>query len=101
MRPAAAEDGDTDGEEGHGDDDAGPGGVQGQPRTHAVAVIALVVTVLLYGNQFRYYRAGIGCRIENVEKCRLVHNHPYPDRKGNDPQYLHKGLILLSLNLVH
>ena len=46
VRPAAAEDGDTDGEEGHGDDDAGPGGVQGQPRTHAVAVIALVVTVL-------------------------------------------------------
>ena len=50
VRPAAAEDGDTDGEEWHGDDDAGPGGVQGQPLTHGGAAIALVVTVpvLLY-----------------------------------------------------
>ena len=37
----AAKDGDTDGEEGDGDDDHGPGGVQGQTRGQVRAAIAL------------------------------------------------------------
>ena len=47
MRPAAAEDGDTDGEEGHGDDDARPGGVQGQPRGHVRAGITLEAEITI------------------------------------------------------
>ena len=94
MRPAAAQDGDTYGEEWHGDDDAGPGGVQGQPLTHSGAAIALVVKVSLYENQLKNYRAVRRGRVENVEKLRLVHNHPYSDGKGNDPQYLHNELTV-------
>ena len=47
MRPAAAEDGDTDGEEGHGDDDPRPGGVQGQPRGHVCAGITLEAEIVI------------------------------------------------------
>ena len=51
MRPAAAEEGDTDGEEGHGDDDPRPGGVQLQPTSHAYttqyAVIILEAEIVI------------------------------------------------------
>ena len=53
MRPAAAEDGDTDGEEGHGDDDARPGGVQGQPRGHVRAGITLEAEIVI--SQLLFY----------------------------------------------
>ena len=47
MRPAAAEDGDTDGEEGHGDDDARPGGVQGQPPGVVLAEFILEAEIVI------------------------------------------------------
>ena len=75
MRPAAAEEGDTDGEEGHGDDNPRPGGVQLQSPSHAYttqyAVIILEAEIVI--RQYWYfmqmnkkYRALFGCFVENV-----------------------------------